>query len=100
MSQPNVATRRTMVLGLLVPLLIFVASLALVPLPLRPPLYGLSVFVAAILSWPATRSPEYRHRLTFLRTADGQITAANYFMFFGGLSLTVMAFTGWVLYSD
>jgi hypothetical protein len=67
-------------------------------MPWRPPLVGLSVFVAALSSWPAAQAPEYRHRLQFLRTADGDLPKSQYFMFFGGLSLTVMAFSGWLLY--
>jgi hypothetical protein len=70
------------------------------PLSLQPPMSGLVILLAAIIGWPGANAPEYRHRLRWLRTADGHLSAVNYFLFSLGLSLLGWAVTKWVLYLD
>jgi hypothetical protein len=70
------------------------------PLSLQPPMSGLVIFLAAIIGWPFANSPEYRHRLRWLRTADDHLSAVNYSLFSFGLSLLGWAVTEWVLYLD
>jgi hypothetical protein len=80
------------------PAALLLAATPLLPLAYRPPLYGLAIFLAACAAWPASRSDDYRHRLRFLRRADGFLPTANYFLFAAAASLLVMTVAGFVLY--
>jgi hypothetical protein len=70
------------------------------PPPLHPPISGLVILLAAMIGWPTVNAPEHRHRLRWLRTADGHLSAVNYVLFSLGLSLLGMAVTWWIEYLD
>ena len=58
------------------------------PLVYQPPMVGVTVFVAATSAWFQTPPTLRTWRYT-----------AEYFMFYAAVSLTVMSFVGWFLYS-
>jgi hypothetical protein len=81
-----------------VPSIIAIVLTSHVPPPWRPLLCGLALLLAASFGWPVANAPEYRHRLQFLRNADGKLSRATYFMWFGAASILLMAVAGWFQY--